>query len=132
VVGLVKYKFNKEGLMENAERVAELIERCKKGNLKLNIAWRQLRDSAAWHTPELQDMVEEWSQKTGLLGRLGEELKAKGFTTCLYINEDGIKTRTCAEKDGLTCWACPSEFKYWEAEIFGGPVPGEQIQLDVK
>ena len=114
--------------MATEEEIKALVERCKIGNMKLNRAWRQIRE-LGFDTEDFKEQSEEWSQKTVILGDLGMQLKSWGFNDCLYMDK-GVKTMPCLDqKDGLTCWACPSEFKYYEAELFGGPVPGQQIKL---
>ena len=35
------------------------------------------------------------------------------FRDCLYLDENGHKTRTCVRQDGFCCFVCPSETPHW-------------------
>jgi len=114
-------------LAEPERRIAALVERCKTGNIKLNKAWRQLREMD-FSSQEWKEQSEEWSRKTRLLMDLALELNGLGFKDCLY-KENGIKTITCLDQaDGLTCYGCPSDIDYWTRELF----PEKQIKLEMK
>jgi len=113
-------------MSEEQKRIAALVERCKTGNLKLNKAWRQLRELDS--SPESVVQRDEWCEKTRLVSNLAQELNALGFNDCLY-KENGIKTMRCLDQDdGLTCYGCPSDTDYWTRELF----PEKQTKLEMK
>jgi len=119
-------------MVENKEgcEIEALRQRCITGNHKLNVAWRQLREMD-FQKPEVKEQLDVWTEKTGVLGLLGIQLNALGYTTCLYM-EDGVRKKKCLEdSESLICWACPSDFPYWESELFGTPEPGDQTKLEV-
>lgn len=98
------------------EQIIELVNRCLLGNQKLNNAWKQMRESN-YESLKVKEQMDIWAEKTQLLHRLALNLQGLGFNKCLYMDESGKKTQKCLDPN-FTCWACPSDFPYWERELF--------------
>lgn len=111
---------------EYSSEIIALRARVKLGNEKLFAALRQLKG--------LAEDKERWSWEMDrcnkaqrLLQGLCLELTAKGYTTCLYLDEGGKKTKKClGEGDEWFCNVCPSETRYWDAELMG--LPGHKVK----
>ena len=100
----------------NPEVIA-LRDRVVRGNLKLNLAWQQLRNIAD-RTEEWQEQLERWHQANEKLSLLCKQLEYLGYDDCLFLDKDGKKTRKCLEPgDDIGCRICPSSRKYWEEEF---------------
>ena len=96
--------------------IIALRDRVIRGNEKLNLAWQQLR-SIADRTEEWRKQMERWHLANERLSTLCTELKLRGYSDCLYM-ENGKKTRKCLEPgDSLGCRVCPSSTPYWEKEF---------------
>ena len=106
--------------LEKTKEIETLKNRVKEGNRKLNLAWEAIcklaHQQARW-----AEEVEKWHEANERLSALCTELKYKGFTDCLYI-ENGKKTRGCLT-EGLGCRVCPSQINYWEQELMELPAP---------
>lgn len=101
---------------EYSSEVLALRDRVKLGNEKLNDAWEQIR-GMAHDTEEWKELLEQWHQANKKLSLLCSELKARGYTDCLYI-ENRKKTKKCLlPGDDIGCRVCPSSRKYWEKEL---------------
>jgi len=99
-----------------SSEVLALRDRVILGNEKLNDAWWQIcqidHESQEW-----KDLVEQWHQANEKLSLLCIELKARGYTDCLYI-ENGKKIKKCLSPgDDIGCRVCPSRIPYWEQEF---------------
>ncbi len=98
--------------------VLALRDRVILGNDKLFRAWLQIR--------ELVDDKEEWArfgEATKKLRELCIELRYH-YSDCLYLNEDGKRTRSClSNPDDFWCQVCPSSRKYSEEELMALPGP---------
>lgn len=97
-----------------APEVIHLRDRVRLGNEKLNRAF-DLINQIAPSSDERKEKFEEWHQANERLSSLCTELKLKGFTDCLYLNEKGEKVRKCFV--GLGCRVCPSNTPFWEMEF---------------
>ena len=105
---------------EYSEEVLALRDRVIKGNQKLLDAWRKIRE-IAHNSEEWSAQMARWHEAQERLHILCVELKAKGYTECLYI-VDGVKTKGClSNPDGFWCQVCPSSFRYWEKELMDLP-----------
>ncbi len=87
------------------------------GNKKLNDAWEQIKgmvhDSEEW-----KYQMERWRQGNEKLSLLCSELKLRGYEDCLYLDDQGKKTKKCLSPgDAIGCRVCPSSRKYWEEEF---------------
>ncbi len=87
------------------------------GNKKLNDAWEQIKgmvhDSEEW-----KYQMERWRQGNEKLSLLCTELKLRGYEDCLYLDDQGKKTKKCLlPDDAIGCRVCPSSRKYWEEEF---------------
>jgi len=101
---------------EYSSEVLALRDRVISGNKKLNDAWEQIR-GIAHDAEEWKELLEQWHQANEKLSLLCSELKARGYTDCLYI-ENGKKTKKCLPPgDAIGCRVCPSSRKYWEKEL---------------
>ena len=102
--------------------VLALRDRVKKGNDKLFQAWLQIRELAD-DKEEWSRQMDRWQEATEKLHQLCQELKLKGYTDCLYL-ENGEKMRRCLDNpDGFWCQVCPSVYPYWETELMELPSP---------
>jgi len=107
-----------------SSEVLALRDRVIKGNEKLNIAWGQIRamahDSESW-----SQQMELWHQASERLSNLCIELKLKyNFNECLYLDEEGKKTKKCLPPgDDIGCRVCPSAINYWGEELMNLPSP---------
>lgn len=103
-----------------------LKNRIIKGNDVLWRAWEQIKglaeDEEAWSR-----QLDRWAQAKEKLWYLVKELRTRfGFYDCLYLDENGKKTRHCLHNaDGFFCQVCPCESgnPYWEKELFDLPSP---------
>ena len=112
-----------QNLKENySPEVLALRDRVKKGNDKLFQAWLQIRELAD-DKEEWSRQMDRWQEATEKLHRLCQELRLKGYTDCLYL-ENGEKMRRCLDnRDGFWCQVCPSIYPYWETELMQLPSP---------
>lgn len=97
--------------------VLALRDRVILGNKKLNDAWKQIclidGESQEW-----KDLFEQWHQANEKLSVLCSNLRGLGYEDCLYLDEEGKKTRKClSQGDDIGCRVCPSTRKYWEEEF---------------
>lgn len=101
---------------EHSPEVLALRDRVISGNKKLNDALKQIRQ-IDHESQEWKDLFEQWHQANEKLSVLCTELKLRGYTDCLYI-ENGKKTKKCLSPgDDIGCRVCPSSRKYWEEEL---------------
>lgn len=113
----IKHEEPKIVLKEYSQEVLALRDRVIIGNQRLFDAWVKIK-KIAHNTEEWSTQMDRWHQAQEKLHRLCLELKAKGYTTCLYI-VDGKKTKNCLKNpDGFWCQVCPSIYPYWEKELF--------------
>jgi len=105
----------------NAELIV-LRDRVAKGNEKLRAAWAQMKDldKESW-----QQASKQYDEALKKLQSLGLELKGRGYVDCLYINEQGKKTKNCLLNPGDPTWfcrvcPCASDKALWysEQELF--------------
>lgn len=96
------------------EKMEELKERVKIGNNKLIQAWEQIK-AMDHESQEWKDAFQRWHFANVKLGYLCDQLEALGYTDCLFLDQNGKKTRSCLE--GIGCRACPSSTRYWEQEF---------------
>lgn len=94
----------------------KLRDRVKLGNEKLWQALQQIKemahDSAEWSR-----QMDRWNQAQERLHLLCQELRARGFNNCLYM-EGKERTKTCLTQGGGTwCQVCSSNIPYWEGEF---------------
>ena len=104
--------------MGNEEAIEALKARIRQGNLKLNLAWSQLKEMTH-NTEEWATQFERWHQANEKLSLLCTELKLKGYEDCLYL-ENGKKVKKCLEPgESLGCRVCPcgSNKTYWQDEL---------------
>lgn len=99
--------------------VLALMERVRKGNDKLNLAWSELL-ATDHESQTYKDEVDRWFVAKDKLEGLCRNLQAMGFHDCLYLDESGKKTRSCLISS-MTCLVCPSTIKYWEKELMELP-----------
>ena len=93
-----------------------LRDRVIQGNKKLNAAWVQLCH-LDWESQERKDLMEQWSQATAKLWILCDNLQGMGYTDCLYLDQDGKKTKKCLPTaDPYGCRVCSSAIPYWRQE----------------
>ena len=93
-----------------------LRDRVIQGNKKLNAAWVQLCQ-LDWESQERKGLMEQWSQATAKLWILCDNLQGMGYTDCLYLDQDGKKTKKCLPTaDPYGCRVCPSAISYWRQE----------------
>lgn len=96
--------------------VLALRDRVIKGNEKLFLAWKQIRELVN-DKEEWSRQMDQFSEAAKKLRGLCTELKFKGYEDCLYI-EKGKRMRSClSNPDGFWCQVCPSTRKYWEEEF---------------
>lgn len=89
-----------------------------KGNQKLFQAWLEIRELAD-DREEWSRQMDKWDQAVKKLILLCTELKLRGYTECLYL-EDGKKVKRCLDNpDGFWCQVCPSIYPYWENKNSG-------------
>lgn len=93
-----------------------LRDRVISGNKKLNDAWEQIRQIAP-ESQEWKDLFEQWGQANVKLSALCDELKLRGYEDCLYLDEEGKRTRSCLSSGDTGCRVCPSRIRYWEQEF---------------
>jgi len=92
-----------------------LKERVKVGNEKLIAAWPLIWDIK--DKGERDRDLERWDKANRRLDGLCMELMYRfGFRDCLYLDENGRKTKPCTRSDGFCCFVCPSEIPYWRNE----------------
>jgi len=104
--------------------VIALRDRVVRGNLKLNLAWQQLRNIAD-RTEEWAEQLDRWSEANEKLSTLCYELKLKGYEDCLFLDGNGKKTKKCLMPgEDIGCRVCPSSKKWWEEELMELPSPG--------
>ena len=90
--------------------------KCVQGNEKLYKAYEQMKDLSGDARKETNEKYDEALKKLDIYCDL---LKALGFYDCLYIDENGKKTKGCLRNDqpNWFCRVCPSQKRYWEDEI---------------
>ncbi|MBA7689593.1 hypothetical protein ES703_98101 [subsurface metagenome] len=103
--------------------VLTLMERVRRGNDKLNIAWSELLKTDHG-SQTYKDEVARWFAAKDKLVGLGHNLQSMGFHDCLYLDKSGKKTRSCLISS-MTCLVCPSTIKYWEKELMELPANKE-------
>lgn len=101
---------------EYSQEVLALRDRIIAGNKKLNEAWEVLK-RMDHESQEWSNEFEKWHLANEKLSGLCSQLKWMGYTTCLYIDENGKKIKKCLEQGGIGCRVCPSQFPYWEKEF---------------
>ena len=105
--------------MPNKQKEVEALRlRVCQGNLKLNLAWQQLKEMT--HNTEVwSEQMERWHKSNELLSLLATELKVRyNYNQCLYLNENGEKTKKCLPPgDNIGCRVCTSDRKWWEEEF---------------
>lgn len=100
-----------------SEEVVALKERVIQGNQKLFNAWLKIKE-IAHGSEEWSKQMGRWHDAGSKLHLLCIELQSKGYNDCLYLNDDGKKTKAClGESNGWWCQVCPSSFCYWENEL---------------
>lgn len=103
--------------MENKEELEALKSRIRQGNLKLNLAWQQLREMTH-RTEEWNEQMEKWHRANEKLSLLCTQLKTLGFTECLYLDEKGKKIKSCLTPgNDIGCRVCPSMRAWWDEEF---------------
>ncbi|GAI76263.1 unnamed protein product [marine sediment metagenome] len=103
--------------------VLALRDRVILGNKKLNDAWEQIRQIDP-ESQEWKDLFEQWHQANEKLSLLCTELKLRGYEDCLYLDDQGKKTKKCLPPgDDIGCRVCPSSRKYAEEELMALPRP---------
>ena len=138
-IRLVNGKFIQEGREEvkpskpiikqkqYSEEVIVLKERVIKGNQVLFTAWQKIKE-LDHGGEEWSGSMDKWNEAQERLHLLCQELKYKGYDECLYLNENGKKTKNCLQNpDGFWCQVCPSiTRKYWEEELMDLPSPSKK------
>lgn len=105
---------------KTAENMA-LLTRVRNGNLKLIKAWPQIIRNPS--DADFAKLSLEFYQAKAKLEGLCQELQARGYHDCLYL-ENGVKTQRCdGWPNSQMCKVCPSEIDYFAAELFGGEPP---------
>ena len=92
--------------------LVKLKYRVIKGNYKLNVALNRIKGMVG---EERTKALEKFLDGQIKLKTLNEELKLKGATDCLYI-ENGKKTQKCLGDPEFTCIVCPNNY-WWEKEL---------------
>jgi len=93
-----------------------LRDRVIQGNMKLNVALKQICQLDV-ESQEWKDQMEQWSQATAKLWILCDNLTGMGYTDCLYLDQDGKKTKKCLPTDDpYGCRVCSSAIPYWRQE----------------
>lgn len=104
------------------EELDALKDRVRQGNDKLFRAWLQIRELVD-DKDEWSRQMNRWQEATEKLHNRCQELKLKGYTDYLYL-ENGKKVKRCLNNpDGFWCQACPSIYPYWETELMEMPSP---------
>ena len=98
--------------------VEQLLERVARGNDRLMEHYdviKQEKDNDTWG-----ELMDNFFAAVNRLKVICDFLVFRGWKDCLYM-KDGKKMRSCLNQsnENFFCWVCPSEKKYWEAEIFG-------------
>ena len=96
--------------------VLALRDRVISGNKKLNDALEQIK-GMAHDSEEWSFQMELWHQANVKLDTLCDELKLRGYEDCLYLDEEGKRTRSCLSSGDTGCRVCPSRIHYWEQEF---------------
>lgn len=98
------------------EELEVLKDRVRTGNKKLQIAWDQIckldHESEQWNKE-----FQKWHEANEKLSVLCTQLKVRGFTDCLHLDDKGEKIKKCLDHP-LGCLCCPSATPYWTAELF--------------
>jgi len=99
-----------------SKEVLALRARVIKGNDLLYKAFIQANNA---EEPGRTKLLAQWDEANRKLDGLCQTLMAMGYRDCLYIDENGNKTRSClnSEITPYGCWICPSERKYWREEM---------------
>lgn len=106
-----------------SSEVVSLRDRIVKGNDKLFKAWLQIKELAN-DRDEWDRQMDLWNEAQRKLSLLCSELKLRGYEDCLYIDNNGNKTKSCLnEPGGWWCQVCPSTRCYWEEELMSLPSP---------
>ncbi|MBA7653787.1 hypothetical protein ES703_61648 [subsurface metagenome] len=105
-----------------APEVLALRDRIRLGNDKLFAAWLQIRDIEDKEEREYQ--FQQWDEAKEKLNLLRLELRIRGYRDCLYLDENGKKTKSCLKEPGeWFCNTCPSDREYWVEELMELPGP---------
>jgi hypothetical protein len=97
------------GRCHPADELVALKFRVIKGNEKLFKVYKQI--TAMGLGPERDKALAQYRPAIEKLKALAKELKDRGETACLYI-EDGKKVRKClCQEEEFFCHACPND--YW-------------------
>ena len=102
--------------------IIALRDRVKRGNDLLFRAWVQILEIEDLEEQSLND--DRWYRARDKLYYLCLELEAKGYEDCLYIDEQGKKTKNCLQNPDPTffCRVCPcasgKALWYSEQELF--------------
>ncbi|MFH1031102.1 MAG: hypothetical protein V1767_00825 [Chloroflexota bacterium] len=122
----------------NGMTMEALLDRVIKGNDRLMDYYGEIKkekDTETWNS-----LVDNLHVAVERLELLTEVLAFKGYHDCFYI-KDGVRTRRCLDenKSNIVCWACLSDKKYWETELFGTGTPlpyrtrkGERLMRFIK
>jgi hypothetical protein len=102
------------GKMNYSPEIITLRDRIIRGNEKLAAAWDKIKNMEG---QQWNEEMERWHQASSKLSTLCTQLKLLGYEDCLYLDNDGKKTKKCLEGT-LGCLVCPSKFPYWEKELF--------------
>jgi hypothetical protein len=106
---------------EYSSEVLTLRARVILGNKKLNDAFEQIKqlvhDSEEW-----SQAMDRWHEANERLSSLCRQLKLMGYTDCLFLDDQGRKTKKCLEfGDDLGCRVCPSSRDYCSEELMALP-----------
>lgn len=105
---------------QHSKEVLELRDRVINGNQKLFDAWLKIRELAGDEMEWVKQM-NRWYDAGLKLQVLCTELKARGYTDCLYIVKDK-RTKNCLKNpDDFWCQVCPSSIPYWDKELMSLP-----------
>lgn len=112
----VKPKEREVQQKQYSEEVLALRDRVIKGNQKLFEALEQIK-KIAHDTEEWSRQMDRWNEAQNKLHLLCLDLKAKGYSDCLYL-ANGKRTKSCIKNaNGFWCQVCPSSHRYWEEEF---------------
>ena len=99
-----------------SQEVLALHDRVIQGNKKLNLAWGQICQLDR-ESQEQRTLGEQWDQANKKLRVLCDNLQGMGYTDCLYLDQNGKKTKKCLPTDDpYGCRVCPSAIPYWRQE----------------
>lgn len=109
--------------MESKQELEALKSRVVAGNEKLFQAWLVIRDIS--DRDERERQFDRWNEAQEKLHHLCLELKYHfNYRDCLYLDENGKKTKRCIDEgDGWWCQCCSSDREYWSEELMSLPSP---------